>query len=91
MERSEKLDTVHRVIDLQTHITVDPEVCATCTLHECLLFCPAGCFETDEETGNVVFHYEGCHECGTCRIMCERGVTSRDYPHGGYGVYFRLG
>lgn len=91
MERSEKLDTVHRVIDLEPHITVDAEACARCASRACLVFCPAGCFEVDDTTDAVIFHYEGCHECGTCRVMCEAGVRSWDYPRGGCGVIFRLG
>ena len=90
MERSEKLDTVHRKVDFEPHIIVNTDKCRVCKTRGCLLFCPAGCFETDED-GNVVFHYEGCHECGTCRVMCDLGVEKWDYPQGGFGVYFRLG
>lgn len=90
MERSDKLDTVHRVIDFDAHIVVDEQACAACQTRDCLYFCPAGCFELDDE-GGVAFHYEGCHECGTCRIACEKGIEAWRYPQGGRGVVFRLG
>lgn len=90
MERSEKIDTVHRRIDFDSHITVNPEKCKACETRSCLYFCPAGCFELDEDD-QVVFHYEGCFECGTCRVVCDDGVGSWNYPQGGCGVFFRLG
>lgn len=90
MDRGEKLDTVHRSIDFVPHITCNAEACLSCEERSCLFFCPAGCFELDED-GVVVFHYEGCHECGTCRVMCDKGIESWDYPQGGCGVVFRLG
>lgn len=90
MERIEKIDTVHRKIDFEPHILVSADTCKSCKSRACLYFCPAGCFELDEGE-EVAFHYEGCFECGTCRVICDTGVTSWNYPQGGCGVFFRLG
>lgn len=90
MERKEKIDTVHRRIDFTPHIEVDSELCASCEERACLYFCPASCFELDED-GGVIFHYEGCFECGTCRVFCDSAVKKWGYPQGGSGVYYRLG
>lgn len=89
-DRSVKLDTVHRSISFTPHIVLREEVCSACETKPCLLFCPAGCFETGDE-GELVFHYEGCHECGTCRMMCTQGIESWEWPQGGSGVIFRMG
>lgn len=88
-DRQEKLDTVHHVVDMASHIKVDPAACASCESRACLYFCPAGCFELED--GQVVFHYEGCLECGTCRVACDSGVVGWTYPQGGCGVWYRRG
>ena len=90
MERKEKIDMVHRRIDFSPHMLVNAQTCESCTGQDCLFFCPASCFELDEED-HVAFHYEGCFECGTCRVMCSTGVESWNYPRGGNGVFYRLG
>jgi ferredoxin like protein len=38
----------------------------------------------------VEFAYEACLECGTCLLLCDREALDWQYPHGGYGVRFRL-
>lgn len=86
---NEKLDFVRHDVSMSPHITADPEACARCSRHDCLFFCPASCFELQPD--GVVFHYEGCLECGTCRVMCPEHALRWDYPLGGYGVTFRRG
>ena len=88
-DRSEKLLTVMHNVSMEPHIEIREEACAQCKNRACLYFCPAGCFE--EEDGVMKFHYEGCLECGTCRVMCPKGIAKWDYPQGGYGVAVRLG
>lgn len=87
---TESLDLVRHVVAEQPHIVVDSAVCRTCETRQCLHICPAECFT--EADGVVQFSYEGCLECGTCRVMCNRGgIRSWDYPAGGHGVSYRIG
>ncbi|MDR1213678.1 MAG: ferredoxin family protein [Propionibacteriaceae bacterium] len=86
MDRVDKLLQVRHVVDLNPHIQIDTACCAACD-DRCLWFCPAGCFEAGPE--GIAFQYEGCLECGSCRVLCP-GV-SWDYPAGGRGVTFRFG
>jgi ferredoxin like protein len=83
------LRLVHFSVDLQPHITVDAESCTSCSHRGCLFTCPAECYTEDRE-GGVKFSYEGCLECGTCRVVCDRGAVSWNHPRGGFGVGFRL-
>jgi ferredoxin like protein len=39
----------------------------------------------------MVFNCEGCLECGTCKVVCDRDAVSWRYPRGGYGVRYRWG
>jgi len=53
--------------------------------------CPAGLYHRTD-AGTVRFDYEGCLECGTCRVLgLGNVVTSWNYPLGGMGVEFRYG
>ena len=46
----------------------------------------------EREDGSIDFNYEGCLECGTCRVLTHgRIVESWDHPMGGMGVAFRKG
>lgn len=85
----EKLETVRHQVGAKPHIKVDVDACPKSELRKALYFCPAGCFK--EEDGEIVFHYEGCFECGTCRIMLPEKAVDWDYPDDGCGVTFRLG
>lgn len=76
-------------VDRRPHITVDSSFCPTCPHQACLVTCPAECYTKDPERG-VQFSYEACLECGTCRVICDRGAITWDYPRGGFGVGFRL-
>lgn len=87
--RSEKLLCVRHVVAREAHITLENSKCATCEPRPCLYFCSAGCFT--EEESEMKFRYEGCLECGTCRVMCSRQALTWGYPLGGYGVSFRMG
>ncbi|MDY6911458.1 MAG: ferredoxin family protein, partial [Chloroflexota bacterium] len=41
--------------------------------------------------GEFVFSYDGCLECGACRISCAKGAVDWNYPRGGFGVSFEYG
>jgi ferredoxin like protein len=76
-------------IDREVHIRVDEGKCGQCTRKPCLHACPAECYVLRE--GRVVFSYEGCLECGSCRFSCERGAINWVNPRGGFGVSYQFG
>jgi len=82
------LDLFH--VDKDPHITVDSEICRRCPHRACTFTCPVENYTLDEEKNNVVFSWEGCLECGTCRIVCDQGALKWDYPRGGYGISYRF-
>ncbi|TDG00253.1 ferredoxin family protein [Paenibacillus piri] len=77
--------------DTKSHLTVlDADICATkCPDKICTIFCPAEVYKWE----NIRMHvgYEGCHECGSCRIGCPHQNIKWEYPKGGHGIVFRLG
>lgn len=87
-ETPEVLTTVRHQVAPTPHIEVDAQACARCAEHGCLYYCSAHCFTLED--GEITFRYEGCLECGTCRVMCPQAVRW-DYPNGGLGVAFRIG
>ena len=89
IDRPDKLLHVRHQVSMNPHIIVDTSKCDECESKSCLYFCPAGCFVLKDDS--IDFNYEGCLECGTCRVMCSKGIQSWDYPLGGYGVSFRIG
>ena len=60
-------------IDKEVHIRIQEDICSQCETHECLYACPADCFKLTEE--HITFSYEGCLECGSCRIVCGEGAV----------------
>ncbi len=77
-------------LDDTPHIIVDTEKCSKCTKKPCIYLCPAGCYNLTEDN-RVIFSYEGCLECGTCRIICPMQAIKWDYPEGGMGFQVRYG
>lgn len=76
-------------VDREVHIQVSGEVCKACEEHYCLYVCPADCYKLVGE--HVTFSYEGCLECGSCRIACRRGAIEWHLPRPGFGVCFEYG
>lgn len=76
--------------DVESHLLIiDNAVCARhCSKKDCTFFCPARVYEWQD--GRIVTGYEGCLECGACRIACPQGNIQWRYPRGGFGVQFRL-
>jgi ferredoxin like protein len=75
----------------RAHITVDSDVCRSCTTKACVTVCPANLFAPTSD-GGILFNYEHCFECGTCYLVCNHeGALSWTYPDGGQGVVFRHG
>jgi ferredoxin like protein len=75
----------------RAHITVDSDVCRSCTTQACVTACPANLF-TPTSDGGILFNYEQCFECGTCYMICNSdGAITWTYPDGGHGVVLRRG
>ena len=74
-------------IDRDVHIKVNADICQTC--HYCLYTCPADCFKLVE--GHITFSYEGCLECGSCWIVCDRGAIDWTLPRPGFGICYEYG
>jgi ferredoxin like protein len=87
----EKMETVKIKIDKQAHITVMTERCGACTDRPCLSICAAENYQWDEKRDALIFNYEGCLECGACRLICPRDAIDWSYPRGGFGVKYRFG
>ena len=88
----EKLYVTKFKADDRSHLGVkDPSRCLECVHKQCTIACPTRCWARNED-GTVTVSYEGCVECGTCRIVCnEFRNVYWVYPRGGYGVIYRYG
>lgn len=87
----DRMETVEFRVSHTAHITVDSDVCRSCTTQACVTACPAKLFVPTTD-GGILFNYEQCFECGTCYLVCNNeGAISWSYPEGGYGVVFRHG
>ena len=70
---------------------IDSNACLQCEKQQCINCCPAACYSPQED-GTVLFSYEGCVECGTCRIVCnEFDNIGWTYPTGSHGIQYRFG
>ena len=79
-------------LDEASHIRINQEICRQdCQEKYCLFVCPAHLYSVSKESGDICVEFEGCLECGTCRIACRYGALEWDYPRGGFGVQFRFG
>ena len=79
-------------LDKNSHIVVRHEICRTrCTRRYCLFVCPANVFSWSQERDQVHVEFEGCLECGACRIACRHDALEWRYPRAGFGVQFRFG
>ena len=73
------------------HIKVfDAAVCTSCTAQPCTVCCPAGCWRAAEH-GGIELVVDGCLECGTCRLVCDKNNVDWNYPRGGFGILFKFG
>jgi ferredoxin like protein len=89
MAIEDKLSTTRFSVNTEPHIRVNTEICATCAEQPCLYVCPVQNYVLSE--GKLVFSWQGCLECGACRIACTRSAIDWDYPQGGFGVCLRYG
>ena len=91
MNVADKLATTIFNVDQEAHITVQNEICVKCEVKPCLTACPAENFTLDEASNALIFSYEGCLECGTCRMVCSLHAVKWSYPKRGNGVLYRFG
>lgn len=89
MAIEDKLSTTRFNVDTEPHIKVDSEICETCPEKPCLYVCPVQNYVVIN--GRLVFSWQGCMECGACRIVCSKHAITWDYPRGGFGVSLRYG
>ncbi len=75
-------------VDEKPHIVINFEKCSSCSKKLCTLLCPAGCFTVIDN--KVIYSYEGCLECGTCRTVCPLDAVEWKYPRSGKGIYYRF-
>jgi ferredoxin like protein len=89
MSIENRLYLVPSEVDRERHIQVRLDDCSTCIGRDCTRVCPAQCYVLAD--GRVEFNYEGCLECGSCRIACDAQAIDWKYPRGGFGIHLRYG
>lgn len=89
MKIEDKLAINKYDIDRDCHIKIEEETCRACRDRRCIPVCPAGCFSLRDE--DTVFSFEGCLECGSCRIVCEKGAIDWTLPRAGFGICYQYG
>lgn len=76
-------------VDTFPHLAIkDQKICETCKEKTCTFICPARVYEFKD--GHIAVGYEGCLECGACRIACSHDNIDWNFPRGGFGIQFRL-
>ena len=79
-------------VDEESHLKIkDGARCRkeSCPGRPCLYFCPANVYRLQDD--NITVSYEGCLECGSCRIACPHLNIEWRFPRGGYGVSHKFG
>jgi len=89
MAVEEKLTTTRFNVDIKPHIRINTEMCESCQEQACLYICPAQNYILSDN--KITFSWQGCLECGACRISCTKGAIDWSYPRGGFGVFLRYG
>ena len=78
-------------VDEESHLRIiDESKCIEdCRDQPCLYFCPANVYRLERDRISV--SYEGCLECGSCRIACPQLNIEWRFPKGGYGIIHKFG
>ncbi|MEK6590585.1 MAG: 4Fe-4S dicluster domain-containing protein [Nitrospinota bacterium] len=87
----EKLFLLRFKVDKDNHLILNKDVCWGCDERVCLFICPSEVYRWDEGRKEVIVSYEGCLECGSCRIACKEGAIDWRNPRGGFGVLYKFG
>ncbi|MDR2355385.1 MAG: 4Fe-4S dicluster domain-containing protein [Clostridiales Family XIII bacterium] len=91
MRVDDKLGFVRFKVDEQgSHIIVNEDCEDEKEMRLLAKACPAGLYSYEE--GKLSFNYEGCLECGTCRVLSGGGLIEHwNYPRGAKGVEYHQG
>ncbi|MCL5046645.1 MAG: 4Fe-4S dicluster domain-containing protein [Actinobacteria bacterium] len=91
MELREKLALVRFNVDGESHLKIlDDNICLNlCEDKPCSGVCPAGVYEWLGT--RMAIGYEGCLECGSCRVVCPFGNIDWRWPRGGFGLSYKNG
>ena len=78
-------------VDDDSHLKIiDGEKCLRdCRDQPCLYFCPANVYRLEKD--RISINYEGCLECGSCRIACPELNIEWRFPRGGFGISHKFG
>ena len=77
-------------VDKTPHLKLkDLQLCKGCKGKCCVYICPVGNYQKTD--GVVTLSWEGCLECGGCRIACPHEAIEWQYPQGGFGIKYRHG
>ncbi len=77
-------------VDEESHLRIkDSDICRKCEHQECLYLCPANVYRLEGD--RIAVAYEGCLECGSCRIGCPHLNIEWRFPKGGYGISHKFG
>ncbi len=72
------------------HIQIDENYANEEDIRRLVMACPAQLYKYED--GKLSFNYEGCLECGTCRVLSKgKVIKSWDHPVGGAGVVYKQG
>ena len=72
------------------HLNIkDRTICEKCKNKPCTVVCPVKNYKT--VNGTVELSWEGCLECGSCRVVCRYGAIDWKYPQGGFGIVYGFG
>ena len=72
-------------VDEEPHIEIKDERGVP---KELVKLCPCSCYTMVGE--RLVYSYEGCLECGLCRVLSEPWGLRWEYPKSGRGVQYRF-
>jgi len=86
----DKLRLDRFVTDKGSHLKIiSRDICLKCAGKPCTIIC---CVETYRwEDDRITIRYEGCLECGACRLVCPFGNIDWGYPRGGFGIQYKYG
>lgn len=74
----------------QPHLSIkNKKMCAKCKDTACVFVCPVKNYQ--KVNGDIEVSWEGCLECGSCRVACKHGAIEWNYPQGGFGIKYRFG
>ncbi len=77
-------------VEEESHLKItDADKCKQCEDQPCLNLCPANVYRLED--GCIMVNYEGCLECGSCRIACPKLNIDWNYPRGGFGISHKFG